>query len=63
MSIIRKGSQFPPITKYDIQEFIVKTRDVEENKKRGAWYKHHLASNRKSLNIIIKARQDREAKL
>ena len=34
-----------------------------ETKKRGAWYKRHLASNRKSLNIIIKARQDREAKL
>ena len=30
MSIIRKGSYFPPITKYDIQEFLAKTRDVEE---------------------------------
>ena len=30
-----------------------------EQKKKGAWYKRHLASNRKSLNIIIKARMDR----
>ena len=33
-----------------------------EKKKRGAWYKHHLASNRKSLEVIIRARQDREDK-
>ena len=31
MSIIRKGSHFPPITKYNIQEDIfTKARDVEE---------------------------------
>ena len=45
-------------------EVLMKDRgERRENKKRGAWYKRHLASNRKSLNIIIKARQDREAKL
>jgi len=30
MSMIRKGSQLPPITKYEIQQFLKKARDVEE---------------------------------
>jgi len=33
-----------------------------DNKKRGAWYKRSLANNRKSLEIIIRARQNREDK-
>jgi len=33
-----------------------------EKKKQGAWYKRHLASNRKSLEVIIRARQNREDK-
>ena len=33
-----------------------------DNKKRGAWYKRYLANNRKSLEIIIRARQNREDK-
>jgi len=32
-----------------------------EQKKNRAWYKEHLASNRKSLNIIIQARLKRIA--
>ena len=30
MFIIRKGSNFPPITKYEVQTLLRKTRDVEE---------------------------------
>ena len=30
MSMIRKGRQLPPITKYEIQQFMKKARDVEE---------------------------------
>ena len=33
-----------------------------DKKKRGAWYKRHLANNRKSLEIIIRAKQNREEK-
>jgi hypothetical protein len=32
-----------------------------EEKRKRAWYKQHLASNRKSLNIIIQARLKRIA--
>ena len=33
-----------------------------DSKKRGAWYKRHLANNRKALEIIIQARLNRYVK-
>ena len=36
-------------------DFMETKGERREQKKNRAWYKEHLASNRKSLNIIIQA--------
>jgi hypothetical protein len=42
-------------------DFMETKGERREEKRKRAWYKQHLASNRKSLNIIIQARLKRIA--
>jgi len=42
-------------------DFMETKGERREEKRKRAWYKEHLASNRKSLNIIIQARLKRIA--